>query len=58
MEAQVRLKTRDGRVSSLFHRGWVVAGARLPTTRCLVGTNLIFGLLTIAIGASARFWAL
>lgn len=35
---------------------WAAAGARLPTIRRLVGTNLILGLLTVAIGASGRFW--
>lgn len=36
---------------------WAAAGARLPTIRRIVGTNLILGLLTVAIGASGRFWA-
>lgn len=37
---------------------WAAAGTRLPTIRRIVGTNLILGLLTAALGASGRFWVL
>lgn len=37
---------------------WAAAGARLPMIRRIVGTNLVLGLLTVAIGSSGRFWAL
>lgn len=35
---------------------WAAAGARLPTIRRIVGTNLILGLLNVVVGASGRFW--
>ncbi len=35
---------------------WKEAAGQLAVIRRTVGTNLILGLLTIAIGASGRFW--
>ena len=35
---------------------WPAAAARLATIRRIVGLNLILGLVTVAIGASGRFW--
>ena len=35
---------------------WKEAAGHLAVIRRIVGTNLILGLLTIAIGASGRFW--
>jgi uncharacterized membrane protein len=52
----------------LFHVPWLAfkravdaadyptAAARLATIRRLVGANLALGLLTVAIGASGRYW--
>lgn len=35
---------------------WPAAGQHLPTVRRLIAINMIIGLVTIAIGASGRFW--
>ena len=35
---------------------WPAAGALIPTIRRIVGTNLILGLITVAVGASGRYW--
>ncbi len=52
----------------LFHVPWLafkhavdqedvaVAATRLATIRVIVGANLALGLLTVAIGASGRYW--
>jgi len=36
---------------------WPTGGAQLAVIRKIVGTNLILGLITIALGATGRFWA-
>ena len=36
---------------------WPEAGAQLGVIRRIVGVNLMLGLITVAIGASGRFWA-
>jgi len=35
---------------------WPAAGALIPTIRRIVGTNLVLGLITVATGASGRYW--
>jgi len=35
---------------------WPAAAAQLNIIRRIVGTNTVLGLLTIAVGASGRFW--
>ncbi len=35
---------------------WPSGGANLNTIRRIVGTNLVIGLITAAIGASGRYW--
>lgn len=35
---------------------WPEAGKQLAVIRTIVGTNLILGLVTVALGASGRFW--
>ena len=52
----------------LFHVPWLAfrravdredvaaAAARLATIRMIVGTNLVLGLLAVAIGSSGRYW--
>jgi uncharacterized membrane protein len=36
---------------------WPEAGASLNQIRLIVATNLVLGLVTVAAGASGRFWA-
>jgi uncharacterized membrane protein len=36
---------------------WAEAGISLSQIRLLVATNLVLGLVTVAAGASGRFWA-
>ncbi len=35
---------------------WAKAGVQLGVIRRIVAVNLILGLITVAIGASGRFW--
>ncbi len=35
---------------------WPMAAAQLNVIRRIVGTNTVLGILTVAIGASGRFW--
>jgi len=35
---------------------WPAAAAQLNVIRRIVGTNTVLGILTVAIGASGRFW--
>jgi uncharacterized membrane protein len=32
------------------------AGSQLATIRLMVGINLVLGLITVAVGASGRYW--
>ena len=36
---------------------WPTGGAQLAVIRKIVGTNLLIGLATVALGATGRFWA-
>jgi uncharacterized membrane protein len=36
---------------------WPAAGAQLNQIRRIVAINLVLGLVTVAVGASGRFWA-
>ena len=36
---------------------WPAAAAQLNIIRRIVGTNTVLGLLTVAVGASGRFWS-
>ena len=35
---------------------WPVAAGHLNAIRRIVGTNMVLGLITVAVGASGRFW--
>jgi uncharacterized membrane protein len=38
-------------------KAWPNAGAQLNQIRRIVAINLVLGLVTVAVGASGRFWA-
>ena len=44
--------------TAVGEENWPAAGAQLNWIRRVVGTNLILGLITIAVGASGRLWVL
>ncbi len=42
--------------AELAQENWPEAAARQAVIRKIVGTNLILGLITVAIGAGGRYW--